>query len=80
MPINFFFFCFFTAELMEYGSSQARDRIGTAAASLCHSNARWEPSLRPICHSLRQRQILNSLSETWEQTYILMDSSLVCYR
>ena len=34
---------------MAYGSSQGRGRIGAAAAGLCHShsNARYEPHLRP---------------------------------
>ena len=34
---QFFFFFLFRAAHMAYGSSQARGRIGAAAASLCHS-------------------------------------------
>ena len=47
-----------------YGSSQARDQIGAAAASLhySHGNRGSEPCLDPH-HSSRQRQILNPLSE-----------------
>ena len=35
LPLFFFFF----SAPMAYGSSQTRNRIGTAAASLCHSHA-----------------------------------------
>ena len=46
----FFSFLLFRAASMAYGSSQARDQIKAAAASLrhSHSNARSEPHL---CHS-----------------------------
>ena len=47
----FFFFCFFRATPVAYGSSQARGHIGavSAAASLhhSHSNTGSEPCLRP---------------------------------
>ena len=36
---------------MAYRSSQARGRIGTTAASLCHSNTRSEPHLSHICNT-----------------------------
>ena len=38
------------AELVAYGSPQARGRIWTVAADLhrSHSNARFEPRLQPI--------------------------------
>ena len=52
-----FWFCFRTT----YGSSQARGRIGPAAAGLCHSS--------------QQRWILNLLSKARDQTHILMDTS-----
>ena len=44
-----FFFFLFRATGMAYGSSQARGRIQTTAAALCHShnNARSEPCLWP---------------------------------
>ena len=45
----FFFSCLFRAAPMAYASSQARGRIGAAAASLrqsrSNSNARFEPHL-----------------------------------
>ena len=48
----FFFFFFFSslflrASPVSHGGSQARGRIGGVAAGLCHSNARYEPHLRP---------------------------------
>ena len=62
-----------------YGSSQARGHIRAAAAGLhhSHSNAGFEPHLPPTPHSSWQRQILNPLSETRDQTCILMDTSAV---
>ena len=59
----FFFFFLFRAKLEAYGSSHARGRIGAVAASLHHSS--------------QQRQILNPLSETRDQTYVLMVTSQV---
>ena len=38
-------FCLFRAAPAEYGGSQARGRIGAVAAN--HSNAGYEPYLRP---------------------------------
>ena len=35
----FYLFIFFRATPTAYGNSQARDQIGTAAASLCHSHS-----------------------------------------
>jgi len=45
----FFVFCLFSAALAAYGGSQARGRIATVAAGLCHShsNARSKPCLWP---------------------------------
>ena len=45
----FFFFCLFRAVPAAYGSSQARGRIGAAAACLhhSHSSATSELNLRP---------------------------------
>ena len=47
--LNFFFFFWFLGmnEPMAYGSSQARGRIETTAASLCHSKAGSELHLGP---------------------------------
>ena len=51
LPSFLFFFlsCLFRAEPVAYGSSQARGRIGAAAAGLHHnhSNSRPEPHLQP---------------------------------
>ena len=55
------FFLLFRAAPVAYGSSQAKSRIGAAAASLHHSS--W------------QHQILNTLSEAGDQTRILTDTS-----
>ena len=70
----FFFSFFFKAAPAAYGSFQARGRIGTAAASLCHShcNTGSEPCVCNLHHSSLQGQILNPLSEAWDQTRILM--------
>ena len=45
----FLFFCLFRDTPAVYGGSQARGRIGAAAAGLCHShsNTRSKPHLRP---------------------------------
>ena len=60
----FLFVCLFLrAPGVAYGSSQARNQIGAAAASLHHSS--------------RQCQILNPLMETRDCTRILMDASWV---
>ena len=39
---SFFLFLLFGATLVAFVSSQARDRVGTPAAGLGHSNARTE--------------------------------------
>ena len=48
----FFFFFSFSATPLAYGSSQARGRIGAAAADLRHShgNTGSEPHLHPTAH------------------------------
>ena len=40
--------CLFRAAPVAYGGSQARVPTGAIAVGLCHSNARSEPSLRPM--------------------------------
>ena len=77
-----FFPLLFRAAPAAYGSSQARNQIGAAAASLhhSHSNAGWD--LSHVCdlhHSSRQRRIPISLSGARYQTYILMDTSWICF-
>ena len=73
--IFFFFglFAFSRATPAAYGGSQARGLIGTEAAGLhqSHSNAGFEPHLRPH-HSSWQCWILNSLSKARDQTRNLM--------
>ena len=62
---------------MACGSSQARDRIRAAAASLHHSqsNTRSKPHL--LHDSSWHRWILNPLSEARDQTWILMATSRI---
>ena len=65
----FFFFSFFRAAPVAYGSSQSRGWIGAAAASLCHSHSiavGSEPPLQPTPQP-----------EARDQTYIFMDTSQV---
>ena len=64
--LNFLIFFLFRASPEAYGGSQARGRIEAVAAGLCHSS--------------RQRRILNPLSETRDRTCILMDPSQVHFR
>ena len=75
--LSFLFFLFRVAPVT-YASSQARGWIGATAVSLCHShsNAGYKPCLWP-CHSSQQCRILNPLSKSRNQTYILMDTSWV---
>ena len=73
----FLFFCFRT-ESAAYGSSQARGRIGAAAAGLCnsHSNA----SMSHVCnlyHSSWQRRTLNPPSRARDWTCFPVDTSQV---
>ena len=63
---------------MAYAGSKARSRIGAIAAG--YTTATATPDLSLVCDlhlSSRQRQILNSLSETRDQTRILMDIRFV---
>ena len=53
------------------GSSQARSRIGTAAAG--HSNTRSKPHLRPTLQ-LAQCQIFTLLSEARDRIHILAEA------
>ena len=61
-----FFFLLFKAAPEAYGSSWTRGQIGAAASGLCHSS--W------------QCWILNQLSRARDWTWILMNTSQVCYR
>ena len=60
-----------------YGGSQARGRIGAAAAVLGHSQATPDLShTGNLGHSLWQHQILNPLSEAGDGTRVLEDTVL----
>ena len=65
-----FCFCFFKAAPMAYGNSQARGRIGTAAAGLhhSHSNARSKLHLQPTPHLNQHRWIPDPLSKARDWT------------
>ena len=73
----FLFVCFYTAVPAAYGHSQARGRIGAAAASIrhSHSNARSEPCQRLNSAAHSNTRSFNPLSETRDQTCIFMDTS-----
>ena len=77
----FFFFILFRATHTAYGGSQARGLIRAVAAGLhhCHSNARSKPCLQPT-PQLRQRWILDPLSEARDQTCNLMVTSWMHFR
>ena len=74
----YFYFVFLGPQHAAYGSSQARDPIGAAAAGLrySHSNIRSEPRLWPS-PQLTASWILNPLSKARDRTNVLMDISLV---
>jgi len=55
---------------------RSRGRIEAVAAGLCHSNMGSKPHLQPT-PQFTTRQILNPLSETGDQTHILMEPSQV---
>ena len=75
---SFWSFYLFRATLMAHGGSQARGPIRVVAAGLrhSHSNAGSEPRLPPTPH-LRQRRILNPMSEVRDGTCVLMDAGWV---
>ena len=63
---------------MAYEGSQARGRIGTAAAGLhrSHSNLASEPHLRPK-PQVMATPILNPLRKARDRTFVLMDASQI---
>ena len=64
---------------MTYGSSQARDRIGAAAAGYATSTTTWDPShVCELHHSSPHCWILNPLNRARDRTWVLMDTSQVC--
>ena len=76
-PVFCLFVCLYSikAAPAAYGSSQARGRIGAAAAALDHhSIAGSELHLQSTPQRwIRQRWILISLSKAWDLTHILRD-------
>ena len=65
-----------------HGSSQAKGRIGAAAADLTYITATATPDLSRIWDLHRrswQRWILSPPSEARDRTCILTDTSRVCY-
>ena len=77
----FFFFWFFFSFLLPYlwhiyGHSQTRVQIGATAADLRHSCTGFKSHLWPMWQ-LWQHWILNPLTETRDQTRLLMDTSRV---
>ena len=71
-----FVFCLFRATTAVHGGSQARGRIGAAAAGLRHSHSNTNPSLvYDPHHSVRQCWILNPLCKARDRTHVLMDTT-----
>ena len=72
------YFCIFRATRAVYGSSQARGRIGAAAADLhnSHSNA-GSGCVGKLHHISGQHQTLNTLIENRDGTCALTDTSRV---
>ena len=74
----FFFFFFLGLQLEHLEAPRLGCLIGTAAASLHHSNTRSEPH-PSLYHSSWQCGILSPLSKARDRTLGLMDTSQVCY-
>ena len=79
MVSSFFFFSLFRAEPAAHGSSPARGRIDTAAASLCHShsNARSEPHLPRASQPTATLDLLTQWARPWDRTHVRVDTSWV---
>ena len=74
----YYFFYFFRATPMAYGSSQVGVESELQLLATATAIATWDPSC--ICdHSTQQYRILNPLSEARNGTHILMHTSQVCY-
>ena len=78
-PYVFFLFFFFMATLVVYGRSQARGWIGAAGLSHTHSNVGSKPCLQPAPQLRAMPGIPNLLNGARDQTWVLMDTSQVCY-
>ena len=84
-PLHFFLlflsFCLFRASPAAYGVSQARGQIGAVAAGYTTATAMSDPSqVWDLHHSAWQLQILNPLSEAWDQTRNLTVPSWIHFR
>ena len=75
--IRIFLFFIFRASLAAYGSSQARSRIGAAAAYTTATATLDLSCICDLCCSLWQCWILNMLSEARDRTFILTDTSRI---
>ena len=75
-----YLFSLFRAASKVYGSSQARGQIGPAGYAYAIAAAmRVLSHIWDLPHSSQQCQILNPLSGATDRTWILMDTSWVCY-
>ena len=75
----FIYLLLFRATPVAYGGSQARGRIAATVVGLRHSHSNEGSELcLNLHHSSQQCWILNPLSETRDQTCILMNTSRVC--
>ena len=86
--LAFSFYFFSRAVCAAYGSSQARGQIRAVATGLPHSHtiptaiATPTPNLSHVFdlhYNSLQRWILNPMSKARDQTFVLMDTSQVCY-
>ena len=68
------FFFLFRATPPAYGSSQARGRVGAAAASLLHSHSNLDPSCICYVHHSNTGSLTHWVRDG---TYILMDTSWI---
>ena len=75
-----YLFMLFRAAPAAYGGSQARGWIRATAAGTATATAMQDPShIHYLHHSSRQSWIPNLLSEARDQTYVLMNTSRVCF-
>ena len=80
MTYGFFFFWLFRAEFVAYLGSRARDPI--QSCSHWPTRGTGTPDLSLICdlhHCSWQQHILKPLSEVRDQTWVLMNTTHICY-
>ena len=76
----FFFFCFLGPHLWHVEVPRQGVQSELQLMAYATVTATWDPSL--VCslhHSSRHRQILNPPSKARDQTYILRDTSQICF-